>query len=166
MVNKLLQVALTALVLFALQKKHTDWKALVPLVTTRTQVEANLGAPISGKGYVLVYETPNEKLSVWYGGARSSDTDLCRWNVPNETLFKFVLAPKTRVRLAEMNVDLAAFRKQKALEMVNDYYYYNENDGVTITTRIIEGEEVLLNIERGPDSVQREKYCCKKGAGC
>ena len=77
-------------------------------------------------------------------------------------LFKFEWVPKRVVPLAEMNIDLAAFQKQKAPEMVNDYYYYNDNEGMTITTRIVEGEEVLLSIERGPNSAQRERSCRKK----
>lgn len=159
--NKLILVAFASLFLIAFQK-NPDWKALLPLVTTRTEVEAALGAPASGKGNIFVYETPNEKVSVWYGGGKSLGTEVCCWKVPNEILFKFVLAPKRVVPVAEMDIDLGAFRKQKAPEMVNDYYYYSENEGVTITTRILEGEEVLLSIERGPNSAQREGHCHKK----
>lgn len=159
--NKLIAVAFTSLVLIAFQKKHTDWKALVPLITTRTQLEAILGAPTSGKGNVFLYETPDEKVSVWYGGGKSLGRDICCWKVNSEILFKLVLAPKRVVPLAEMNIDFSAFRKEKAHEMVNDYYYYNENEGVTITTRIVEGEEILLSIEHGPNSAQREEYCRK-----
>jgi len=157
------RLALASLLLIVSQKKPIDWKTLVPLNTTRTQVEADMGAPVSGKDYVVVYETTSEKITVWYGGATFAPTDTCRWNVPKETIFKFVLAPKTTVRMSELNLNLATFQKQKAVEMVNDYYYYNENEGITITTRIIDGDEVLLNIERGPDAAQKAQHCCK---GC
>jgi hypothetical protein len=76
-------------------------------------------------------------------------------------LFKFELVPKRAVPLAEVNIKLTAFQKQKAPEMVNDYYYYNDNDGMTISTRIVDGQEVLLSIERGPTSAQRERSCKK-----
>jgi hypothetical protein len=162
-VKKLIIVVLTGFVLIAFQEKQIDWKALVPLVATRTQVEASLGAPTSGTGYVFAYDTRDEKVSVWYGGVKLLDKDACRWNVPDEILFKFVVAPKKVVPLSETNIDLTTFRREKAPEMVNDYYYYNEVDGVTITTRMVDGHEVLLGIERGPDLAQRKKYCCKEG---
>ena len=159
-------IAFTSLLLVGFQKKQIEWRSLVPLVTTRNEVEANLGAPISGKEYILVYDTTEERVTVWYGGAKTAATDDCRWDTPAETVFKFVLAPKKKVRLADMNIDLAKYQKQKALEMAQDYYYYNENQGITITTRMVEGEEILLSIERGPDAAQRKTHCCKEGKGC
>ena len=160
--KELMMVVFIGFALTPFQTKHVDWKALVPLVTTRTQLEVHLGTPTSGNGNIFVYETPNEKLHVWYGGGKSIGADVCCWKVPNEMLFKFELVPKRAVPLAEVSIDLTAFQKQKAPEMVNDYYYYNDNEGMTITTRIVEGKEVLLSIERGPNSTQRERSCRKK----
>jgi len=159
-------IAFTSLLLVGFQKKQIEWRSLVPLVTTRNEVEAELGAPSSGKEYILIYDTTEERITVWYGGAKKSATDKCRWDIPNETVFNFLLAPKKKVRLADVKIDLTKYQKQKALEMVQDYYYYNENEGVTITTRIVEGEEILLSIERGPDAIQKKTYCCKEGNGC
>lgn len=159
-------IAFTSLLLVGFQKKQIEWRSLVPLVTTRNEVEAELGAPSSGKEYILIYDTTEERITVWYGGAKKSATDKCRWDIPNETVFNFLFAPKKKVRLADVKIDLTKYQKQKALEMVQDYYYYNENEGVTITTRIVEGQEILLSIERGPDAVQKKTYCCKEGKGC
>lgn len=164
--NKWIGVALVSFALIGVQKKLLDWKSVVPLVTTRAQVEANWGSPVAGSGYVVQYETASEKIMVWYGGAKSAENDACRWKVSNDTLFQFVLAPKESVRLSDVNINLASFEKQKAREMVNDYYYYNDNEGITITTRVTDGEELLLNIERGPTSAERKKHCCKDGKDC
>src|SRR5689334_15415378 len=117
--NKLMAVAFTGLLLVAFQKRQIDWRALVPFLTTRNDVEADLGAPFSGKDYIRIYETAEERLTIWYGGAKPALND-CRWDIPKETVFKFVLAPKKRVRLADTNIDLSKFQKQKALEMVQD----------------------------------------------
>jgi len=162
-VNNLIVVALTTLVLLVFQTKHIEWQTLVPLVTTKTEVEAKLGAPTSGKEYILGYDTTDARITVWYGGAKTSASDVCRWGIPNETVFEFVLAPKKVVRLADMNIDVSKFHKEKAPEMVRDYYYYNPKEGITITTRIVEREEVLLSIERGPNSAERTRYCCEEG---
>jgi hypothetical protein len=126
-VKELMIVVFTGLALVTFQTRHVDWKALVPLVTTRTQLEANLGTPTSGNGNIFVYETPNEKLHVWYGGGKYLGADVCCWKVSNEMLFKFELVPKRAVPLAEVNIKLTAFQKQKAPEMVNDYYYFNQD---------------------------------------
>lgn len=164
--KKFIALTFTGLLLIGFQKKQMEWRTLVPLVTTRNEVDAGLGAPISGKEYIFVYDTMDERVTVWYAGAKKAAADDCRWDTPNDTVFKFVFAPKKKVRLAAMNIDLSNFQKQKALEMVRDYYYYNENEGITITTRMTEGEEILLSIERGPDAAQRKTYCCKAGRNC
>jgi hypothetical protein len=164
--NKLMAVAFTGLLLVGFQKKQIDWRAFVPFLTTRNDVEADLGAPFSGKDYIWIYDTAEERVTIWYGGAKPAAIDDCRWNIPKETVFKFVLAPKKRVRLADMNIDLSKFQRQKALEMVQDYYYYNENEGITITTRMTGGEEILLSIERGPSAAQKKTHCCKEGGNC
>jgi hypothetical protein len=164
--NKLMAVAFTGLLLVGFQKKQMDWRAFVPFLTTRNEVEADLGAPFSGKEYIWTYDTAEERITVWYGGAKTAAIDDCWWNIPNDTIFNFLLAPKKRVRLADMNIDLSKFQKQKALEMVQDYYYYNENEGITITTRVTDGEEILLSIERGPSAAQKKTHCCKEGKNC
>ena len=164
--NKLCAIILINMVAVAVQNQQVEWHSFVPLVTTRTEVEANLGAPTAGKEFIFVYDTTDQRVTVWFGGAKTAKGEVCRWDVPNETVFKFVLAPKKVVRLSELRIDLTKFQRQKAPEMVQDYYYYNEIEGVTITTRMVEGEELLLNIERGPDSVQRKKFCCRRGNGC
>jgi hypothetical protein len=165
-VKVFIAIAFTSLLLVGFQKKQIEWRTLVPLVTTRNEVEAELGAPSSGKEYILIYDTTEERITVWYGGAKRSATDKCRWDIPNETVFNFLLAPKKKVRLADVKIDLTKYQKQKALEMVQDYYYYNEDEGVTITTRIVAGEEILLSIERGPDAAQKKTHCCKEGGNC
>jgi hypothetical protein len=158
-------IAFTSLLLVGFQKQ-IEWRSLVPLVTTRNEVEAELGAPSSGKEYIFIYDTLDERITVWYGGAKTSATDTCSWNIPNETVFNFLLAPKKKVRLTDMKIDLTKYQKQKALEMVRDYYYYNENEGITITTRVTDGEEILLSIQRGPNAAQKKTYCCKEGRNC
>jgi hypothetical protein len=61
--------------------------------------------------------------------------------------------------LSQLNVDLIKFKKEKAVEMVNDFYYYNPADGLTLTTRLVDGEERFLTLERDPNQALREKYC-------
>lgn len=164
--KKFIAIAFTGLLLVGFQKKQVDWRSIVPLLTTRNEVEAQLGVPSSGKEFVWIYDTTEERITVWYGGGKSSEADGCKWDIRKDTVFNFLLAPKRKTRLVDMNIDLSNFHKQKAPEMVCDYYYYNENEGITITTRMSEGEEILLSIERGPNAAQRKTYCCKEGRNC
>ena len=74
-------------------------------------------------------------------------------------MLSFLYAPKKKFPLAELKVDLTNFKKEKAIEMVDDFYYYNAAEGLTLTTRLVEGKEMFLSLERNPNQAQRQKFC-------
>lgn len=143
------------------QEERIDWCKIVPFQTTRAEVEAKWGAPIRGTGHVFTYDAKEERITIWYGGVKPRENSPCKWVLPEDTVLSFVFVPRKNFRLAELKVDLTKFKKEKAVEMVNDFYYYNPAEGLTLTTRLVEGEEVLLSLERDPDQALSEKYCKK-----
>ena len=118
-----------------------------------------LGNATLGTGYILSYETAGDRITVWYGGVKRRTDSSCQWKLPADTVLSFVYAPKKQLSLSELGVDLSKFRKQREPELVNDFHYYNPAEGLTLTTRIIEGEEMLLSVERDPKQELRAKYC-------
>jgi len=42
------------------------WKGIVPLRSTRSEVEYQLGKPVATCEYTCTYETPNERVSIVY----------------------------------------------------------------------------------------------------
>jgi len=157
--RKFLLIVTVSLALSSQQRERIEWCRVVPFQTTRAEIEARLGAPTFGSGYVLSYDTKDDRITIWYGGARTSKSDPCKWELPADAVFSFVYAPKKKFPLADLKVDLTKFKKEKALEMVNDFYYYNPEEGLTLTTRLVEGEEMFLSLERDPDQALRQKYC-------
>ena len=143
------------------QRRPTEWCKIIPFQTTRAEVESMLGASISGTNYVLSYDTDNDRITVWYGGAKARADSECKWVMPEDMVLSFVYAPKEKFPLTKLNVDLTKFRREKAREMVNDFYYYNPAEGLTLTTRLVDGEEMLLSLERNPNEALRAKYCKK-----
>ncbi len=142
------------------QKQRVDWCKIVPFQTTREEIEAMLGRPVETSGYILTYDTPDDhRITVWYGGVKARTGSNCRWVLPENTVLSFVYAPKKQVPLTEVNVDLTKFKKEKAIEMVNDFHYYNPDEGLTLTSRLVNGQEMFLSLERDPNQALRDKYC-------
>ena len=125
----------------------------------RAEIERLLGKPVHGTGYVLSYDTKDDRITIWYGGVKPASKSQCKWNLPKDTVLSFVYAPKKKFPLNELKVDLTQFQRQKAYEMENDFYYYNTQEGLTLTTRVVDGQEMFLSLERDPDQALREKYC-------
>jgi len=96
---------------------------------------------------------------MWFGGAKANKDDPCKWKVGENTVFVYVVAPKRKLLVSEANIDLNKFRKEKDPESDCAFYYYDEVDGTTISTRIRDGEEVLESIHRDPKLIERQKHC-------
>ena len=141
------------------QKERRVWWSITPLATTRAEVDALLGAPTSGSGYILGYDTQDAHFTIWFGGAKSNPEDTCKWHVKENIVFNYLFAPKQKLLLSSTDIDLSGFKKEKDRESDRVFYYFDENNGTTISTRIVDGQEVVESIHRDPKLVERRKYC-------
>src|SRR5258707_294323 len=104
--NALLVVVALVLTLLLGQKEGRVWSSIEPLVSTRAEVDALLGPPTSGSGYILSYDTKDEHITMWFGGAKANKDDPCKWKVGENTVFVYVVAPKRKLLVSEANIDL------------------------------------------------------------
>src|SRR5438270_12312142 len=85
-----------------------EWRRVVPLRTTRAQVERRLGKP---RGPYYEFET--ERAFVVYSAGRG-----CAggegWDVPRDTVVQIVVTPKTKLRLSALRLDMRRFEKSQA----------------------------------------------------
>ena len=141
------------------QKERKVWCVIQPLVTTRNEVDALLGRPTSGADNFFSYDTKDEHISVWFGNGKPNQADPCKWKVEKNIVFVYIVAPKNKLLLSEADIDLTQFKKENDFHGVNSFYYHNEDSGITISTRIRAGEEVIESIHRDPKLVDRQKFC-------
>jgi len=141
------------------QEERKVWCLIQPLVTTRAEVNALLGPATSGTDNFLSYDTKDEHISVWFGGGKPNKADPCKWEVQKNTVFVYIVVPKHKLLLSEADIDLTKFKKEKDFHGVDSFYYHDQVNGTTISTRIRDGEEVIESIHRDPKLVDRQKYC-------
>ncbi len=144
------------------QKESYKWQRIVPLVTKRSEVEALLGPPVRGTGYILTYETQDEGIMIWYGGVKPRQDETCRWNIPSDTVFSFVVGPKKQMLVSDVKFDLKNFSKFKDPEIGDQIHYFDDRDGIRFSTTMTNGEEVIGNISCAPKDVDTKKYCGQK----
>jgi len=156
---------LTLIIFFVLssraepQAKTDVWAGIVPLSSTRKDTEARLGEPKYNQGYSRSYDTRDFRITVWYGGARNSGADGCNWQVPPDTVFTLLVAPLRKMSISEMPFDVRNFERQPDREARGRFYYFNPDAGLTVATHVFDGEELVEDIEIGPTSADRKKYC-------
>jgi hypothetical protein len=105
-----------------------EWRKLVPLKSTRADVEKLVGP--AGESYGLVYELADGNLAVEYS------TGPCRpdrggWNVDENTLLSLHFSPKVKQRVVDFKIDRRKF-KEEIDQHSNGFvrYYINNRDGI------------------------------------
>ena len=102
-----------------------DWRRIVPLRSTRAEVERRLGKPVGG-----YYEFRAERAFVFYsnGGGCDGRDD---WDVPRDTVVRIVVTPKRRLWLRSLRLDLRKFEKSNAPEVTSHALYADKAAGLT-----------------------------------
>ena len=125
MISKVFLIVACLLFLNANQEKR-GWQGLIPLHSTRTEVERQLG--FSRDPCNCSYETQNEFIDIDYA------TDRCKgslqgWNVPVDTLLSIKIRPKADKKFSELHIDLGSYVKSYDDTMA--VYYTNNVEGIT-----------------------------------
>ncbi|MFL6257524.1 MAG: hypothetical protein ACJ74T_21165 [Pyrinomonadaceae bacterium] len=105
-----------------------EWRAIVPLQSTRADVERLLGP--AADSYGVVYELKAGNLSVEYSTGFCAGEKQQGWNVPEDVVISYLFSPKVKQRPADLRLDPKKFRKVKD-EHVGGDYYVNAEDGIT-----------------------------------
>ncbi|HZI85489.1 MAG TPA: hypothetical protein VFD48_01555 [Pyrinomonadaceae bacterium] len=124
------------LVLFSMVavSEAKDWRGIVPLRSTRADVERALGKPNAPYGR---YKIENEEADITYSGERCANG----WNVPRDTVIRILVSLSGKRRLSEFNLDLNKFKKWSDTHLIGDTYYTNRAQGITY--RVLENGTVL-----------------------
>ncbi len=119
------------------------WRGIVPLHSTRMDVERLLGSPRESRGVASTYETENGKVLVFYSA------DPCKkdeeWNVPRDTVVSFTVSPKAKLPITDLKLDTANYKRVLDHHVQGIVYYFNKEQGIRIETRQLEGGREDVN---------------------
>lgn len=104
-----------------------DWRGIVPLRSTRADVERLLGQPEKGLG--SIYQTGSETISVSYS-EKPCDYG---WQVPLNTVISIIVHPKNPLGFATLKLDERKYEKRKDPHHEYLYYYVNQEEGINYT---------------------------------
>lgn len=104
-----------------------DWRGIVPLRSTRADVERLLGQPEQGSGGV--YQTVSESILVSYS-EKPCDYG---WQVPPGTVINISVRPKNPPALASLKLDERKYEKRTDPHIGSLHYYVNPEEGINYT---------------------------------
>lgn len=137
------------------------WRGIVPLRSTRADVEKLLGPPAdSGNKFTSVYQLENETVVIDY-----EDDEPCTapggWRVPRGTVTSVTITPKTRLRFSDLKIDEGKYNKTDGGHRPEDTIYTNDESGERIT--VYRGDVTL--IAYGPTAGDSRRRCSASRAG-
>ena len=136
------------------------WRGLVPLHSTRVDVERLLGAPRESRGVAATYDTKDERVLVFYATGNCQERASNDWNVPRDTVVSITVHPNAKLLVNDLKLDKRKYERVADYHVQGIVYYFNKEDGVRISARLLEKEgEDVDSITYEPTPEDRSLRC-------
>ena len=109
------------------------WRGIVPLHSTRADVERSLGAPDRKSNIkpVVRYDLEKEHVYIIYSRGPCSDGSVYgKWEVPPDTVVSIRVSPKKGLLLSELQIDAAQYKVVHVRGVPSYTYYVDDGEGV------------------------------------
>lgn len=111
----------------------SNWKGIIPLRSTRSDVEKILGQPRESQLGPHIYENQTERVDVLYARGKC-ERGTGRWNVPAETVIQIQITPAKILLLEDISIDRIKYTSYRWSHPDNWITYQNKQDGIWIDT--------------------------------
>lgn len=141
------------------QEWAPEWRKLVPLQSSRMEVERTLGKPKQSFDSYARYENENGRFSVWYSlGGCGHKVDGRQWNVERGLLTSLLVYVNDRRPLVSYSINAGDYRRT---EMPHDrVLYVSSDDSLIIETIMPAGrEEFVYAMQLDPSREQKKLLC-------
>lgn len=130
------------------------WRGIVPLHSTKKDVERLLGPSLNARN---IYKLKDMVVLIEYSDEPCEKCWPFGWNVSVDTVVRITIRPTGKLDLADSGLDLSAYKKMKDPEVEGIDYYTNETEGITVTYRVF--DHLIDTIAYGP-SAQDDDLAC------
>ena len=150
------------------QTRHRQkgWRRIVPLHSTRREVQRRLGKARRGNASYSLYEFEGEEDARIYYSDGKRCTEGAEWKVPRGTVLRIFVQPRREpaLHLTDLGLDMRRFRKEAGSGDVQARTRYTD-DAAGVTYEVFEqgGPESgqVMGIEYGPSSRDKCLRCPK-----
>lgn len=139
-------------------KPIISWLGLVPLQSTRIDVEQVLGKAKWSHGSTFIYETACERVNVVYSKGACEVSEVYRYNVPADVVIKFEIAPKQKIVVSTLKLSQSYVRQQES-HPANWVQYRNREDGIRVDSLIDNNVETVRVITYEPRAREKDREC-------
>ena len=121
-----------------------EWQGLLPLHSSREDVERLLGKPQAVFGSIVIYHRSVD--SVWIKYIDQGCVNEFAWKVPLGTVERIQVSPKGTVLPRDLKFDLRKFQKVVSFHPPNVFHYLDYYEGIRVETRLYGDHEEVTQI--------------------
>lgn len=108
-----------------------EWHGIVPLHTTRADVERLLGPPAEDHELMSVYKLEREVVVMQYAAGPPCRTDGFHiYQVPRGTVLSISVAPKADLLFSDLHLDKSKYKITDGGHVPGYSYYTDETEGI------------------------------------
>ena len=130
------------------------WRGIIPLHSSRVDVERLTGPPMQPNG--ITYDLKSERVTVVYSDGSCARGERAEWNVPLGIVIGITIYPQTKVMLSDLFSDLTRFEKYINPNDPTFVSYKNDEEGVSIGAKPT-GEVIV--VQYFPAAKDRNMRC-------
>lgn len=130
-------ISLILTVVYAFTSATKEWCGIVPLHSTRADVERLLKVkPESCGGNACLYDLPDKTVFVLYAAEPTcrNDDATTSWKVPRDTVIQFTVRFKTPETFAALDIDVTKYDRTPDKELRGLVYLSDYGKGVRMET--------------------------------
>lgn len=125
--------------------QDNGWRGIVPLHSTREDIERLIGPSTGPPGVTVTYNTGNERVVVSYRDGCACKKGVSEgWNVPRDTVLILTVHPHAKLLVNSLKLDMTRYQRVPDPHAQRSVYYFSRQDGVRISARTLAdgGEDV------------------------
>lgn len=135
------------------------WCGIVPLHSTRADVERVLGSPTKSRGVASTYDTKRERVLIFYSAGPCKKGVSDEWNVPPGTVVSITVHPNAKLAVDSLQLDKTQYRRERDPHADMIVYYVNKEKGIRISARMLQEGEDVDSITYEPGAKDSQLRC-------
>lgn len=139
-------------------KPVNSWLGLVPLKSTRVDVETVLGQAKWSHGSTFIYETACERVDVVYSKGACETSEVYRYDVPARVVIRFEIAPKQKINVSDLKLNQSYIRQQES-HPANWVQYQSREEGIRIDALTDNDVETITVLTYEPKAKDKDHEC-------
>jgi hypothetical protein len=141
------------------EEQPNAWRGIIPLHSTRADVERLLGNHKWSHGATFIYESESERVDVVYSKGVCKLSGVERWRVPEDVVIKLEVASRSNMFVRDLKLDPRRYIRQEESHPENWVEYRSVDDGIRVKAMLDGKEEKILLIIYEPGTKDKRLQC-------